>query len=129
MAQTHEISFIDNPAIKDRAEKYLSVDVDTDKILDSWRTSLYAFEWITPEGRIKDVAELAETEQQKRSAIEQKLQNEGTLAKPVLGIGLLENIEIGIGRHEFLAAASHGLKKIPVHIPKSNQDDFTPFLS
>lgn len=129
MTGEQEISFIDNPAIQDRAEKYLCVDVDIQKVLNSWRSSLYAFEWITPEGRIKEIQELAESEQQKRRAIEQKLRNGETLAKPVLGIGILENVEIGIGRHEFLTAASRGLKRIPVHIPKSNHDDFTPFLS
>jgi hypothetical protein len=40
---------------------------------------------------------------------------------------MMENIEIGCGRAEFLTLAAHGLKTMPVHIPKSNESDFKPF--
>lgn len=128
MTVTADIEFIDNPAIKDRMDSYANVTVKTEKVLESWRASLYAFEWILPDGRIKSAAELPAPEQAKRADIETRLQAGQPLEKPVLGIGLLENIEIGIGRHVFLTAASYGLPVIPVHIPKSHRDDFTPFL-
>ena len=61
-------------------------------------------------------------------AVENNFKVNKPIEKPVLGIGLLENIEIGIGRHVFLTAAHLGYKKIPVHIPKSHADDFLPFI-
>jgi hypothetical protein len=128
MQSLPNISFIDNSAIKSHTEKYKSVDVDIDKVLNSWKTSLFSFEWVTPEGRIKSVEELSEIEKEKRLTVENDFKINKPIEKPVLGIGLLENIEIGIGRHVFLTAAHLGYKKIPVHIPKSHEDDFLPFI-
>jgi len=128
MSVTTAIKFTDNPHIADRKDNYLSVTVDSAKIIDSWRGSLRAFEWITPEGRIKSMAELKPAEQEVRKEVEDLLDKGETLAKPVLGIGLLENVEIGIGRATFLVAAAQGMKEIPVHIPKAHEKDFRPFL-
>lgn len=128
MGATTAIEFTDNPHIADRKGNYLPVTVDSAKIINSWRGSLRAFEWITPEGKIKDMAALKPAEQEQRKEIEDLL-NQGTpLAKPVLGIGLLENVEIGIGRATFLVAVAHGMKTVPVHIPKAHEKDFQPFL-
>ena len=123
MTAVNNIEFTENPAVTGRREHYL------EKALKSWRSSLYAFEWMLPDGRIKDRDELPQGEQPKRDEIEQKLEAGQKIEKPVLGIGLLENIEIGAGRATFLTLAARGIKTIPVHIPKSNADEFTPFLS
>lgn len=129
MTDILKIDFIDNPAIKDRMPLYDTVDVDVQKVLESWRASLYSFEWVLPDGRIKNANELPEREKIKREVIEKSLQQGQALEKPVLGIGLLENVEIGIGRHIFLTTAALGIKEIPVHIPKSHCTEFEPFLS
>lgn len=129
MPASLKISFIDNPAIKSREASYTGIAVSTAKILASWRESLFSFEWLTPEGRIKTVAELPEREQIKRARIEEKLTALEPIEKPVLGIGIMDNVEIGIGRAEFLTLAAHGVRKIEVHIPKSNEADFKQFLS
>lgn len=122
------LDFIDNPAIKARREHYLDVTVDSEKVLKSWRQSLYAFEWMLPDGRIKSRDELPASEQPKRDEAEKQIHEGQKLIRPVLGIGLLENVEIGAGRALFLTLAAAGIKAIPVHIPKSNQDEFAAFL-
>ncbi len=129
MIQTQDIQFIDNQAVQGRREHYLDVVVDTAKILKSWQSSLYSYEWMHSDGRIKTRDELPESEQPKRDQAEEKLKSNETLEKSVLGIGLMENIEIGSGRAIFLTLAAAGVQSIPVHIPKSNEDEFTPFLS
>lgn len=123
------INFIDNPAVTASIDKYDSVNVDAAKVLESWRSSLFSYEWVLPDGRIKTADELPDSEKEKRKAVEQKLQKNEPLEKPVLGIGLLENVEIGMGRHIFLTLAAQGIEQIPVHIPKSHKKDFDPFLS
>lgn len=128
MTGTNDIHFKDNPHIADRKDNYLPVTVDSAKIIESWRGSLRAFEWITPDGDIKEMAALKPAEQEARKKVEDLLDQGQTLAKPVLGIGLLENVEIGIGRATFLVVAAHGKKEIPVHIPKAHEKDFQPFL-
>jgi len=98
-------------------------------VLESWRMSLFSYEWVLPDGRIKDLAELSEAEQPKRKIVEDALKNGDKLEKPVLGIGLLENVEIGSGRATFLTLAANGCKTMPVHIPKSSTKEFAPFLA
>ena len=129
MVESRDITFVDNQAIKDSSDRYESVQVDVQKVLESWRASLFAFEWILPDGRIRDISELSPEEKAKWDVVEECLERAEPLEKPVLGIGLLDNVEIGIGRHIFLAAVIYGLSDIPVHIPKSHKEDFEPFLS
>jgi len=129
MTTQMDIAFTDNPAIQGKESKYETVTVDVAKTIASWRESMFSFEWLTPEGDIKPAEELSEREQPKRQQIEELLKQGKPLAKAVLGIGLQDNIEIGIGRAHFLTAASKGLKSLPVHVPKSSAEDFKPFLS
>lgn len=129
MTATLSVKFSDNPVIKGREKNYAEVTVSIPKILESWRASLFSFEWMLPDGRIKDVAALPEKEQPKRQAVEDAIAAGKTLEKPVLGIGLLENVEIGTGRATLLTLAAHGLKTMPVHIPVSHRDEFKPFIA
>lgn len=69
-----DIEFVDNPAIRERMSSYVCVTVNTDKVLQSWRASLYSFEWVRPDGQIKSLAELPEKEQAKRQDVMNKLQ-------------------------------------------------------
>ena len=42
-------------------------------------------------------------------------------------IGMMDNVEIGVGRAELLTLAAAGIETMPVHIPKSSESDFKPF--
>lgn len=121
------IQFADNPVAKNRAGHYLEITVDTAKIMKSWRESLFSFEWLLPDGRIKSAAELSDSERPRREAVETALATNQPLEKPVLGIGMMDNVEIGSGRATFLTLVAHGLKTIPVHIPSGNEADFKKF--
>ncbi len=129
MANTLDITFIDNPVARDRRDHYLDITVDTAKILKSWQASLYSYEWMLPDGRIKTRDELPENEQPKRDEAEEKIKRGKPIEKPILGIGLTENVEIGSGRAIFLTLAATGAKQIDVHIPKSNEDEFAAFIA
>lgn len=119
--------FTDNPVALNRADHYLEITVDTAKIIKSWRESLFSFEWLLPDGRIKSAGELSDTERPRREAVESALAGKRPLEKPVLGIGMMDNVEIGSGRATFLTLVAHGVKTIPVHIPRSNEADFKKF--
>lgn len=123
------VEFIDNAAVKASPDRYVTVMVDVAKILKSWRESLFAFEWMLPDGRIKPHKDLKPEEQAKRTTVEEQLKKNATLEKPVLGIGLMDNVEIGAGRAVFLTLAARGAKKLPVHIPKSSRDEFMKFMA
>ena len=123
------VQFVDNRSLKGREGQFICVRVRADHVLKSYRQSLYSFEWLDGDGRVKPADKLGERERDKRNAVEQKIKSREPLEKPVLGIGILDTIEIGIGRAEFLTLADMGLDVIDVHIPKSNEKDFKAFLA
>lgn len=100
-----------------------------DKVVDSYRLSLFSYEWLDQAGHIRDMTALPDKERPKRENVERALQNGAALEKPILGIGIQDNIEIGAGRAVFLTLAALGLKQIPVHIPASHKEDFKSFIA
>jgi len=124
-----KIKFIDNTNIKETIDNYQSITVCSDKIIKSWKESLFSYEWLLPDGKIKSLEELSKKDQPKRIKIEKQIKNNELIEKPVLGIGILDNIEIGIGKEIFLTLASNNIKSIQVHTPKAYTNDFKKFLS
>lgn len=124
---TKNIHFTDSPAIKGREAKYEVVEIDTRLALKSWKNSLFSFEWLTREGAIRDAEDLPLREYEKRKIVEKQLSEGQSLERPVLGIGLMDNIEIGAGRAVFLTLAAQGHARIPVHISKANIKEFKAF--
>ncbi len=129
MPDKNTIRFIDNPSLNGSMDKYIEIHVQTNKVLESWKHSLFSFEWLDKKGKIKRLQDLPDGEQSKRRTVEERIERGEPLAKPVLGIGIYDNVEIGVGRAEFLTLITHGVKKIPVHIPKSSESDFHEFLA
>lgn len=119
--------FIDNPVIRGREAHYATMTVRVDAVLQSWRMSLFSYEWLLPDGRVRATDELSASERPRREAVEEQLKAGTALEKPVLGIGLLENVEIGSGRAVFMTLAARGCKTMPVHIPRSNLSEFDPY--
>lgn len=122
-----EFTMTDNAAVKGREDRYRVIRIDGGKALKSWKKSLYSFEWLRPDGAIRALDDLPLAERQKRLEMENSLKKGGPIERPVLGIGVLDNIEIGAGRAAFLTLVALGYKTIEVHIPKTNEDDFRPF--
>jgi hypothetical protein len=120
--------FTVNPAVKDRDGQYVEMTVRTAAILKSWKSSLMSFEWLLPDGTIRALDELPLKEREKRLTVEAVLRDGRGLPKPVLGIGIMDNVEIGSGRDVFLTLAALGHEHIPVYIPKSCLKDFKAFL-
>ena len=121
-------SFVDNPAIKGREEKFLSLDVAIAPVIASWRESLFAHEWLKSDGTLKDLSELSDVNRQKRLDIEAALKEGRSLPKPVLGLGITDGVEIGSGKDVLLTLASLTHDILPVHILKSHASDFKLFL-
>src|SRR5687768_17001951 len=108
MSDLPDLHFVDNPVAL--GERYVTIDIDVGAVLESWRSSLFSYEWILPDGRIRALQELSPAEQPKRMAVEERLEQREPLEKPILGIGLLENVEIGSGKALFLTLAARGCK-------------------
>ena len=125
MSDLKKIDFIDHEAANN---SFTCVEVDLKQVVESWRESVFSFQWMTSEGAIKAPEALSPDDQDKRMAIEKAVQDGTAIKKPVLGIGLQDHVEIGSGRAELMTLAQLGYKSAPVHIPKSNLDFFEKFL-
>lgn len=121
--------FIDNPALKGREANFITLDIKVAPVLASWRESLFAHEWLTADGHIKSPDQMSEKVRTGRLAAQNLIENaDFKLERPVLGIGIMDNIEIGAGRDLFLSLAAMGVETISVHIPKSHGADFRIFI-
>lgn len=120
--------FTENPATAGRPDAYMVVEVRLAPVLDSWRESLFSYEWMKPDGTLKSPGDLREREFLLREAAEHRLHGTGLLERPVLGVGIGDNIEIGSGKDLLLTLAGLGGTDMPVHIPKTHLKYFRPFL-
>lgn len=123
------VKFIDHKAALSKPDTYIEVQVEVAPVLESWRDSMFSFEWLDGEGQVRPVGELKDKDQERYWFVEDALRKTKELEKPILGIGLQDNVEIGSGKAVFLVLAAKGMKSIPVHIPKSNESDFKAFVS
>ncbi|HPF78953.1 MAG TPA: hypothetical protein PLF01_06625 [Alphaproteobacteria bacterium] len=122
------LHLVDNTSLKGREDKYEIVEVDLEAVLESWKISLFSFEWLTPDGAIRSPEKLPETEREKYHAVLRAYEAGEPLERPVLGIGIMDNVEIGSRRDVLLSLMTTGLERLSVHIPKSNAKDFAPFM-
>jgi hypothetical protein len=124
-----KFSFTDHPSLQQNAGNYVVIAVDCARVLESWRRSLFSYEWLRRDGSIKIPEELGIAEQEKRAAVMADLAGGKPLKRPLLGIGLLETAEFCMGRAEFLTLTDMGVKKLDVHIRKDLENDFKNFLT
>ncbi len=122
------VQFTDNKITSGKEGAYRVEEVLVGKVLESWKFSLFSFEWLTPDGDMRDLSDLPDLEQEKYQKIMLQLSRNEPLERPVLGIGVMDNIEIGSRRDIFLTLAKQGYTKLSVHIPAANLKEFTPYL-
>jgi hypothetical protein len=128
MSVINSVKFIDHQVTVSKTRVYLDVVVDVAAVLKSWQLSVFSFEWLDADGAVKPIEALKEQDQQRRKDVEAVIEAGGEIEKPVLGIGIQDNVEIGSGKAAFLVLAAQGANAIPVHIPQSNEKDFKAFI-
>ena len=125
---TDKITLIDNPTLKDRADKFTLMEVDLGKIVKDWKKSLYSFEWLLPDGTVRPPEKLTTDYRHQYNNVEQVFQLNGALERPILGLGMMDNVEIGSRKEVLLTLARLGVETMDVHVPKSCADDFKKFM-
>lgn len=126
-AQT--ITFTDNPAIESRMERYVTLELSTARVLAGWRSSLMAHEWLDANGHARKPDTLNMLDRDKVLKAEKILESGGALPRPVLGIGIFDNIEIGAGRDIFCLLVLKGTHRFEAHVPRSNEKEFKSYLA
>ena len=97
-------------------------------VLASWTDSLFAHEWLTRDGQPKSIDQLSDAAREKREMAETLFSKGDALERPVLGLGIMDNLEIGAGKDVLITLAAHHIDQVSVHIPTSHIDDFKIFI-
>ena len=119
---------IDNSSLKGRESSFITIELDIAKIVKDWKASVFSFEWLTPEGQVRTLDVLGETQTEQYQKVETAFKCGETLERPVLGLGVMDNIEIGSRKEVLLTLCALGVEKIDVHVPKSCLKDFQKFI-
>lgn len=122
-----DITFTDNPSTAKGS--YICVNVNIEGVLQSWQKSIFARDWLDENGHLKPFDRLNDGDQQKLLDMKAKIEAGEAIPYPVLGIGLMDHIEIGSARAIFAYLCALGHSTMTVHIPQSNEEDFKEFLS
>lgn len=117
----HKWTFTRNPVTNSQPENWETCDIDIEKAFKSWRLSLLAHKYVTPEGEPN--AELQRVIRQFKNDPPE------TLPCPILGVGLMDNVEVGSEIETFLVFALCGEKQLTVHIRKNQKQDFQSFIT
>ncbi|MAS86572.1 MAG: hypothetical protein CMH30_01135 [Micavibrio sp.] len=123
-----DLSFIDNPAVKNDPQGYEAVILDVRTALESLRLSMLSYEIMHQDGTLKADEVLSEKQQARRAVIREMMSKNEPLPKPIIGLGLMDNVEIGSERDVFLTLAIQGAKTIPVHVRKSQIKALKKFI-
>lgn len=125
---TKTLNLIDNPSVSARSDKFTVIMVDVDKVVKDWQNSVHSYEWMNNDGQVKNLKDLTEGRDEKYLAVETAYHNNQPIERPVLGIGIMDHIEIGSRKEVLLTLYALGVKKMEVHIPISCLKDFKKFL-
>ncbi len=111
-----EPKFIDHPNVASNKDAYIDGVLDIAKALPSWQQSLLAYKWLTSEGHAKPLDTLGGEQRTRYDEALALLSSGKPLQKPIIGIGMVDNIEVGSGAAIVVLMAHKGITQIPVHI-------------
>ena len=120
--------FYDHEIVQRAPSDYIEIKLKPDAVLKAWSLSMFAHEILNQNGDVKKETEMsAITLDKYLNAIESFKKNEGNI-KPIIGIGIMDNIEIGVGREIVAAAKIILLDKIPIHVRKAQEKEIRELL-
>lgn len=120
--------FCNHTIVDSNPDDYIEIETSPATIFKVWKLSFFAHELLHKDGRVKSETELSGDALQKYIAASESLKRGEDVPKPILGVGIYEGIEIGVGR-EIIAAAYHAkMPTIPAHIRKAQADEIVALL-
>jgi hypothetical protein len=128
LLKTKSPAFIDHEVVRSAPEKYGELSLSPAVILKAWRLSLFAHELLDRQGHVKEEGEMSDTVLSKYLAAKDSFVKGEAIIKPVLGYGMMDTIEIGIGREIIAAASVIGVEIVTVSMRKAQEADIQKAL-
>jgi len=104
-----QITFKNAAMIAMRPDGFVEIEVDTQKVLNNWKESAFAHDWMDFDKGPKPMSDLKDSALEKSQAVLIKLKKNEAISKPILGIGMHGGVEIGSGRAADCGALLRGL--------------------
>lgn len=120
--------YIDHVVVSRNPDDYVCIDVDIARIFDAWKSSIFSHELLDQTGAVKDEDSLGGDVLKKFVSARESIARGEALEKPVLGIGIYDGVEIGIGREIMAAVYRSGQKSMPVCVRKSQKDEILSII-
>jgi ferritin-like metal-binding protein YciE len=118
-AKSQNFKWVSPEIAKDKA--YIIMHADIDKLVSSWRSSIVAHEWVV-KGQFRTPEEMKPHILEEWQEVYDQFKSSDTLERPILGLGVLDNVEIGTNR-AILSVAHHlGADVIDVLVPESLEE-------
>ena len=120
--------FYDHEVVKKSPQDYVEFTLSPSRILKAWQSSLFAHELLDKDANVKDDKDMAPETYQRYIDATEALKRREAIAKPVIGIGIMDGVEIGIGREIIAACQTMGVDDIPVSVRRAQADDIKSAL-
>ncbi len=120
--------FYDHEVVQKSPDDYVEITLSPTIILNAWSTSMFAHELLNKDGSVKSQNDLKDATLQKFIDANETIKRGENLPKPIIGVGIMDGVEIGIGREIIAAAAKCNIAQIPVCIRKAQADDVKAML-
>ena len=126
-AKQQDFKWVSSQSVKDHPNPYTVLTVDISKIVKSWRQSIIAHEWLDQGTHFRDVEHLSFHLRRQWEETLANIESGQDLERPILGIGIIDNVEIGTNRAIISVARTLGWKTIEVVVPEKMVDLFEEF--
>lgn len=123
------ITFYDHEIVQKSPNDYIELEISPDTILHSWRQSMFSCELLGKDGTIKSEADIKGDSLKRFLDMSETIKHDKSTHKPILGIGLMDNIEIGIGREIVVLCALHKIPSIPIHVRQAQAQEIKKILN
>jgi len=115
--------FYNHEIVQKSPDDYAEMILSPQIILKAWSSSMFAHELLHQDGSVKDMQDLQGDSLRRYVEAMESLKRQDDVAKPIIGVGIMDGIEVGIGREIIAAANVLQIQEIPVHIRKAQWDD------
>lgn len=124
---TRYTEFYDHEVVQKTPDDYTEMTIAPQKLLDAWSSSLFAHE-LLKNGAVKSSNDMKNDTLEKFIDADEKFKRNEPLPKPVIGIGIMDGIEIGIGREIIAAARVNDVDVINVCVRNAQLKDVNKLL-
>jgi hypothetical protein len=120
--------FCDHAVVLASPDNYVEMTCSPKDVLDAWSLSIFAHELLNKDGSVKEKTDMVEPTLGKYIDALEMLKRGEDVAKPVIGIGIMDGVEIGIGREIIAASYILKLPKIAFHVRQAQADEIKKLL-